>query len=48
MIDHTGAVYIENKTKLSRLIRLDVVYDEKKIEQRCDQSYKCHLRCKGN
>lgn len=48
MIGHTSAIYTENKTKLSQQIELGVVYDEKKIEQRCDRSYKYDLRHKGN
>ena len=38
MTNHTGVVYVENKTKLSCSIEPSAVYDENKTGQRRDQS----------
>ena len=38
MTNHTGVVYVENKTKLSCSIEPSEVYDENKTGQRRDQS----------
>ena len=43
MISLIGAVYAENNTKLSWLIRLSVDYDENQIGKLRDWSYRCGL-----
>ena len=43
VINRTGAVYVENKTKLLWLIGLGVIYDKNQIRQWCDWSYKCDI-----
>lgn len=39
MFDYAGAVYTENETELSWLIRPGVAYDDNQTEQWCDQAY---------
>ena len=43
MIDHTGAIYAKNNTKLSWPIRSGANCDENQIRQLHDQSYRCGL-----
>ena len=46
LTDHTSAVYVENEIEISWLIKSGVIYDENKIKQRCDWSYKSGLHWK--
>lgn len=46
--DHTVAVNIENKTKMSWQIRLGMVYDKNQMGERRGQSYKFSLRRNQN
>ena len=43
LTDHTGSVYAENRTKLSRPIGHNAVYHENQTGQLYDRSYKCDL-----
>ena len=43
MADRIDVVFIENETELLWPIRLSMVYDENKIRQQRDQSYKFDL-----
>ena len=46
MINHTSAVYTENKTKLLWSTILGVFYDENQKEQQRDRLYKCSIHKK--
>ena len=48
MINHTGVVYAENDTKLSRPIRPGAIYNENQTGQQHDQSYRYGLQRKQN
>ena len=41
--DRTSMVYTENKTELLWLFGSDAIFDENKIRQRRDRSYRCDL-----
>ena len=48
VIDHIGAIYAKNDTKLLWSIGLNVDCDENQIRQLCDWSYKYDLCKKWN
>ena len=43
MIDHIGTVFAEIEIEMLWLVEQDAIYDEDKIGQQCDWSYKSAL-----